>query len=37
MPTEKALAYKMRLEAMKRQAGRPRKENCPQWGQNYNR
>ncbi|MCD7859698.1 MAG: ParB/RepB/Spo0J family partition protein [Firmicutes bacterium] len=27
LPSEKAYAYKMRLEAMKRQAGRPRKEN----------
>ena len=27
MPSEKAFAYKMRLEAMKRQAGRPSKEN----------
>ena len=30
LPSEKAFAYKMRLDAMKRQAGRPRKENlCP--------
>lgn len=27
LPSEKAFAYKMRLEAMKRQAGRPRQEN----------
>ena len=27
LPSEKAFAYKMRLDAMKRQAGRPRKEN----------
>ena len=27
LPSEKAFAYKMRLEAMKRQAGRPQKEN----------
>ena len=27
LPSEKAFAYKMRLEAMKRQAGRPPKEN----------
>ena len=27
LPSEKAFAYKMRLEAMKRQAGRPSKEN----------
>lgn len=30
LPSEKAFAYKMKLEAMKRQAGRPGKENsCP--------
>ena len=30
LPSEKAHAYKMRLDAMKRQAGRPSKENlCP--------
>ena len=28
LPSEKAHAYKMRLDAMKRQAGRPSKENC---------
>ena len=28
LPSEKACAYKMRLEAMKRQAGRPSKENA---------
>ena len=28
LPSEKAFAYKMRLEAMKRQAGRPQKENA---------
>ena len=28
LPSEKAYAYKMRLEAMKRQAGRPSKENA---------
>jgi len=27
LPSEKAFSYKMRLEAMKRQAGRPKKEN----------
>lgn len=27
LPSEKAKAYKMRLDAMKRQAGRPKKEN----------
>ena len=34
LPSEKALAYKMRLEAMKRQAGRPRKENVSPVGTN---
>ena len=34
MPSEKAFAYKMRLEAMKRQAGRPRKENVSPVGTN---
>ena len=29
LPSEKAFAYKMRLEAMKRQAGRPAKNNYP--------
>ena len=29
LPSEKAFAYKMRLEAMKRQAGRPEKNNSP--------
>jgi len=30
LPSEKAMAYKMKMEAMKRKAGRPRKENeCP--------
>ena len=28
LPSEKAFAYKMKLDAMKRQAGRPSKENC---------
>ena len=27
LPSEKAMAYKMKMEAMKRKAGRPRKEN----------
>ena len=27
LPSEKAFAYKMKLDAMKRQAGRPRKDN----------
>ena len=34
LPSEKAYAYKMRLEAMKRQAGRPRKENVSPVGTN---
>ena len=29
LPSEKAFAYKMKLEAMKRQAGRPRKNSVP--------
>ncbi|WP_415537733.1 ParB/RepB/Spo0J family partition protein [Dehalobacter sp. 4CP] len=33
LPSEKALAYKMKLDAMKRQAGRPSKENSTQVGQ----
>lgn len=37
LPSEKAYAYKMRLEAMKRQAGRPNKENLVPVGQNYSR
>lgn len=32
LPSEKAFAYKMRLEAMKRQAGRPSKENSSPMG-----
>ena len=35
LPSERALAYKMKLEAMKRQAGRPSKENCSRVGNNY--
>jgi len=37
LPSEKAFSYKMRLEAMKRQAGRPRKENLAPVGQNFSR
>ena len=37
LPSEKAFSYKMRLEAMKRQAGRPSKENLVPVGQNYSR
>ena len=32
LPSERAFAYKMKLEAMKRQAGRPQKENVSQVG-----
>ena len=35
LPSEKAHAYKMRLDAMKRQAGRPSKENCSQVGNDF--
>ena len=35
LPSEKALAYKMRLEAMKRLPGRPSKNNSAPVGQNY--
>ena len=35
LPSERAFAYKMKLEAMKRQAGRPTKENYSQVGNNY--
>ena len=34
LPSEKAFAYQMRLEAMKRKAGRPSQENSAQLGQN---
>ena len=34
LPSEKAFSYKMRLEAMKRQAGRPRKNNTSPVGMN---
>lgn len=37
LPSEKAFAYKMRLEAMKKQAGRPSKGNLVPVGQNYSR
>ena len=36
LPREKAWAYKMKLNAMKRQAGRPSKENAGQNDQNLN-
>ena len=35
LPSEKAFAYKMRLEAMKRMAGRPSKNNSAPVGQNF--
>ena len=35
LPSEKAFAYKMKLEAMKRQAGRPSKENSVQLELDY--
>ena len=35
LPSEKAFAYKMKLEAMKRQAGRPSKENSATVLQNF--
>ena len=35
LPSEKAFAYKMRLEAMKRQAGRPSKDNSAPVVQNF--
>lgn len=37
LPSEKAFAYKMRMDAMKRQAGRPSKDNLVPVGQNYSR
>ncbi|MBO5454525.1 MAG: ParB/RepB/Spo0J family partition protein [Clostridia bacterium] len=35
LPSEKAFAYQMRLEAMKRKAGRPAQENSAQIGSNF--
>lgn len=35
LPSERAWAYKMKLDAMKRQAGRPSKDNCSQVGNNF--
>ena len=37
LPSEKAFSYRMRLEAMKRQAGRPRKGNSAPVGQKLSR
>ena len=35
LPSEKAFAYKMKLEALNRKAGRPQKNNCGQVVHNY--
>ena len=35
LPSERAKAYKMKLDAIKRQAGRPPRENCSQVGNNF--
>ena len=35
LPSEKALSYKMKLDAMKRQAGRPSQDNCSPVANNY--
>jgi ParB family chromosome partitioning protein len=35
LPSERAEAYKMKLDAIRRQAGRPSKENSVQVGQNF--
>ena len=35
LPSEKAFAYKMKMDAMRRQAGRPTKENSRQIGGNF--
>jgi ParB family chromosome partitioning protein len=35
LPSERAKAYKMKLEAIRRQAGRPSKQNSVQVGQNF--
>lgn len=37
LPSEKAFAYKMRLDAMKKQTGRPSKDNVVPVGQYYSR
>lgn len=37
LPSEKAFAYRMKLDAMKRKAGRPSKENSGPVGQNLSR
>lgn len=35
LPSERAKAYKMKMDAIKRQAGRPSKENCAQLEHNF--
>ena len=35
LPSERAFAYRMKLDTMKRQAGRPGKENCSQVGNDF--
>lgn len=35
LPSEKALAYKMKMEAMERKAGRPARDNSGQLGRNF--
>lgn len=35
LPSERAKAYKMKLDAIKRQAGRPPRDNCSQVGNNF--
>lgn len=35
LPSEKAFAYKMKMEAMKRTAGRPSKDNCVPMAHNF--
>jgi ParB family chromosome partitioning protein len=35
LPSERAKSYKLRLDALKRQAGRPGKDNSSQFGTNY--
>ena len=35
LPSERAKAYQMKLEAIKRKAGRPSRENCDQVGHNF--
>lgn len=35
LPSEKAFAYKMKYDAMRRKAGRPSKNNSSQFGRNF--